>query len=186
MAHTSPYAYALNALNKGEIIAIPTEAVYGLSVDAENLTAVERLLKLKKRDPKKGLILVASDLSQLEPYIKPLPPELADKLNATWPGPFTWLVPAKEDVSPLLRGEHNNIAVRITAHPILSEICSDYEGALVSTSANFEGEQPATTDQQVREYFGEKVAAVVPGALGRHEKPTEIRDALTGELVRAG
>lgn len=182
---TSHYAYAINALNKGDIIATPTEAVYGLSVDPQNLNSVESLLNLKQRDPNKGFILVASDVSQLEPYIQPLSAELSEKLNATWPGPVTWVVPAKEEVSPLLRGNFDTIAVRVTAHPILAEICEDYGGALISTSANIEGKEPAKTEQQVEEIFEHKVAAIVQGALGREEKPTEIRDAVTGEIIRA-
>lgn len=186
MTNTSDYAYAINALNKGQVVAIPTEAVYGLSVDASNLSAVEQLLKLKQRDPQKGFILVASNLSQLEPYIQPLSPEIAQKLNATWPGPVTWVVPAKESVSPLLRGEHNTLAVRITAHPVLQAICRDFEGALVSSSANIEGQPPATNEQMVRDTFGDAIAAVVPGSLGSQKKPTEIRDALTDEVIRSG
>lgn len=183
---TSNFACAINALNKGEIIATPTEAVYGLSVDPANLNAVEKLLNLKQRDPNKGLIIVASDISQLEPYIQPLTPELSEKLNATWPGPVTWLVPAKPDVSPLLRGKHDTIAVRVTAHPILAEICEDYEGALVSTSANIEGNEPARSEQAVADTFGHKIAAIIQGSLGREPKPTEIRNALTDEIIRKG
>ncbi len=182
---TSHYAYAINALHKGDIIATPTEAVFGLSVDPAKLDAVERLLKLKQRDPNKGFILVASDISQLEPYIQALSPELTEKLNATWPGPVTWVVPAKQDVSPLLRGKHDTIAVRVTAHPILAEICEDYEGALISTSANIDGEEPARSEQAVEELFKHKVAAVVQGALGRDKRPTQIINALTDEIIRA-
>jgi L-threonylcarbamoyladenylate synthase len=183
---TSNYAYAINALNKGDIIATPTEAVYGLSVDPENLNAVEKLLNLKQRDPQKGFIIVASDISQLEPYIQPLKPEILQKLAATWPGPVTWIVPAKPDLSPLIRGEHDTIAVRVTAHPVLAEICEDYEGALISTSANIEGEEPARSIEAVEEIFGHKVAIVVQGALGREQKPTIIKDALSDEVLRPG
>jgi len=125
MQHTSPYAYALNALNKGEVIAIPTEAVYGLSVDAENLSAVEKLLTLKQRDPSKWLIIVASEISQLEPYIQPLPPDMADKLNSTWPGGVGWILPVHDTVYPLFRGETKTIHVRVRATLILPEIFPD-------------------------------------------------------------
>lgn len=184
--HQSPYAYAINALNMGHIVAIPTEAVYGLSVDAKNLSAVEKLLALKGRDPTRGFILVASDVSQLEPYIEPLTPEIAAKLNETWPGPYTWLLPAKAKVSPLLRGTHDKIAVRVTSHPILAGICQDFGGALVSTSANPDGLPPANNEQAVRDYFQDRLGAIVPGSLGRSAKPTQIRDAVTDEIIRIG
>lgn len=182
----SPYAYAINALNMGNIIALPTEAVYGLSVDPKNLDAVQKLLALKGRDPNRGFILVASDIAQLEPYIEPLAPEIAEKLQATWPGPYTWLVPAKPHVSPLIRGMHEKIAVRVSAHPIVSALCHDFGGPLVSTSANPDGQPPAKHEQAVRDYFNDQLAAIVPGSLGRSAKPTQIRDAITDAVIRVG
>jgi L-threonylcarbamoyladenylate synthase len=174
---------AVEALLRGEVIAVPTEAVYGLSVDPRNLQAVQRLIDLKQRNPAKGLILVASDFSQLEAYLEPLPPAIQDQLFATWPGPFTWVVPAKPSVSPLLRGQFSSIAVRVTAHPVLASLCKAVQGPLVSSSANPEGLPPATTEKDLRAYFGDDLL-LVPGALGGLAKPTEIRDAMTGSLIR--
>lgn len=173
------FADAVKALQQGEVVAVPTEAVYGLSVDPRSESAVKRLLELKKRNPEKGLILVASDITQLEPYVEILP----EHILSTWPGPVTWVVPAKNTVFGLLRGKHSTIAVRVSAHPIVSSLCAEFGGALVSTSANVEGQPPALTEQAVREYFGKDVL-IVPGNLGGLSKPTEIRDARTGEVIR--
>lgn len=174
------FADAVKALAKGDVIAVPTEAVYGLSVDPQNLVAIQRLLDLKKRNPDKGLILVAADVAQLEPYVQAFP----ENILSTWPGPITWVVPAKNTVSALLRGKHDAIAVRVTAHPVLSALCQAFGGALVSSSANFEGQTPARTQQELHDYFGKNLL-IVAGELGGLEKPTEIRDARTGDIIRS-
>lgn len=177
------YAKAVKALSQGDVVAVPTEAVYGLSGDPHNLTAVQTILDLKQRNPDKGFILVASDFSQLEPFIEPLSPEVYQRVMATWPGPHTWVVPARASVSSLLRGKHTTIAVRITAHPVMAGLCKEFNGALVSTSANIEGKPPALTEQDVQQIFGKDVF-VVPGALGDNAQPTSIKDALTGHVIR--
>jgi L-threonylcarbamoyladenylate synthase len=174
---------AVQALLKGEVIALPTEAVYGLSVDPRNVSALQQLITLKKRNPDKGLILVASEFSQLEPFIEPLNPETKDRLMATWPGPYTWIVPARLSVSSLVRGKHDSLAVRISAHPIVSTLCAEFGGALVSTSANPEGLPPAMSEQEVHDYFGKELL-ILPGELGGLNKPTEIKDAISGKLIR--
>lgn len=170
---------AVQALARGEVISVPTEAVYGLSVDPRNLEAVQRLLELKHRNPDKGLIIVGSEVSHLEPYLEQLP----SSILSSWPGPHTWLCPAKASVSPLLKGKHQTLAVRVSAHPVMSALCAAFGGALVSTSANTEGLPPALTEQAVRDYFGKEVL-IVPGELGGLDKPTEIRDAMSGKLIR--
>jgi tRNA threonylcarbamoyl adenosine modification protein (Sua5/YciO/YrdC/YwlC family) len=175
------FAQAVKALAQGEVIAVPTEAVFGLSVDPQNILAVQKLLDLKKRNPDKGLIIVAADLTQLEPYIDIQ--DIHENILSTWPGPYTWVFPAKSSVSSLLRGKHSTIAVRVTAHPVMSGLCAEFGGALVSSSANFEGLSPALTSNEIQDYFG-KDLVIVPGALGGRNKPTEIRDALTGEIIR--
>jgi L-threonylcarbamoyladenylate synthase len=174
---------AVHALLKGEVIALPTEAVYGLSADPRNVSALQQLITLKKRNPDKGLILVASEFSQLEPFIEPLSADIQDRLMATWPGPYTWIVPARLSVPSLLRGKHESLAVRISAHPVVSALCAEFGGALVSTSANPEGLPPAMSEQEVRDYFGKEVL-IIAGELGGHKKPTEIRDALSNKVIR--
>jgi len=175
---------AANALAAGGIIACPTEAVWGLSCAPMNQRAVLRLLQLKKRDWRKGLILVAADFEQLQPYVE-LPSNNAMKrATATWPGPATWVFPAAARTPPWLSGEHDSIAVRVTAHPVVRALCSRVGGALVSTSANPSARKPALSATQVHLYFKGGVDVVVPGALGGLAKPTTIRDVSTGHILR--
>lgn len=177
---------ARRLLRAGGIVAYPTEAVYGLGCDPLNPQAVSRLLAIKHRPWRKGLILIAASPQQLEPYLEPVAPALQEQLSRSWPGPVTWLLPAREAVPRWLRGEHRTLAVRVTAHPLASALCEAFGGPLVSTSANLAGHAPARSALRVQGKLGGQVDYILHGSLGESEKPTEIRDARTGRIVRAG
>jgi L-threonylcarbamoyladenylate synthase len=176
---------AARIIHAGGVIAYPTEAVFGLGCDPLNPEAVQRLLEIKQRPMNKGLILIAADMAQLHPFIAPLNPADETLLADTWPGPHTWLLPARANTPRWLRGAHDTIAVRVTAHPVAAALCRAAGHALVSTSANRAGHPPATTALQVQRQFGKQISLIVKGKLGRVGKPTSIRDLKTGQLVRA-
>jgi len=178
-------ATAADVLARGGIVAYPTEAVYGLGCDPANREAVERLLSLKHRPWQKGLILIAADLDALAGWIAEPGQEIRARVEPTWPGPVTWLLPAAGACPPHVRGEHDSLAVRVTAHPVAAELCRAWGGPLVSTSANRSGGEPAREADGVRMLFGDAVDFVVEGAVGDLGGPTPIRDARTGSLVRA-
>lgn len=180
----SALAHAASTLRNGGIVAYPTEAVYGLGCDPRNTRALQRLLEVKQRDPHKGLILIAASFEQLSPYLLELNDNTRARILPTWPGPVTWLLPARDDVSPLLRGAHHTLAVRVTAHPLAAALCRAFGGAVVSTSANRSTAPPARTAQQVRADLGDDVDALLEGAVGTLANPTEIRDGATGALLR--
>lgn len=164
------------------MLAYPTEGVWGLGCLPDRPDAVRRLLDIKQRDPDKGLILIAARCEDLEPYIQPLDGGQQAKLESPG-GPVTWLVPAAEGASALLRGTHATQAVRITRHSLCRALCLEV-GALVSTSANPEGTPPARTSEEVDEMFGSTIDGIVEGPLGGASGPSEIRDLLTGRVVR--
>ncbi|MBT3505281.1 MAG: threonylcarbamoyl-AMP synthase [Piscirickettsiaceae bacterium] len=174
---------AVKTLRSGGVIAYPTEAVFGLGCDPWDEAAVNRILDIKQRPWHKGLILIASDFNQLADFIEPLSPETLQQIEATWPGPVTWLLPAKDTTPDYLTGEHATIAVRITAHPIAHELCKAAGHALVSTSANIAGMPPAKNHRQVRWQLPE-VNAIVTGHCGEATQPSQIRDAQTGTILR--
>ncbi|MFO7594087.1 MAG: Sua5/YciO/YrdC/YwlC family protein [Pseudomonadota bacterium] len=177
---------ARRTLLGGGIVAYPTEAVYGLGCDPLNPDSVMRLLALKERPWRKGLILIASHQSQLEPYLEPIDPAVQERLSQTWPGPVTWLLPALAEVPYWLRGENRTLAVRVTAHPLAAALCDYMGGAIVSTSANRAGHEPARNALSVRRELGNEVDYILHGELGDSDNPTEIRDAGTGRIIRAG
>jgi len=177
---------AAQLLRDGAVIAYPTEAVYGLGCDPLNAQAVMRLLELKQRPLEAGLILIAADFNQVEHFLEPVSASLRRKIFATWPGPVTWLLPARPEVPVWLRGRHDSLAVRVTAHAGCAALCRAYGGALVSTSANPRGRKPAQTPLQLRRYFDDSIDYLLPGPLGTRTRPSEIRDARTGKVLRNG
>lgn len=177
-------AAACRALARGGIIAYPTEAVFGLGCDPADAAAVNRLLALKERPQEKGLILIAAELPALTPWIAPLTDDVRARIEPTWPGPVTWLLPAAPDCPQYIRGEHDSIAVRVTAHPVAAALCRTWNGPLVSTSANRGGGEPARDAATVRQLFGDAIDTVIDAPVGDLERPTPIRDARTGEALR--
>lgn len=175
---------AARVIQAGGVIAYPTEAVYGLGCDPFNHAAVMRLLALKHRPMDKGLILIAANMEQLEPFIAPLDEASLQTLNATWPGPVTWLLPARPETPVWLRGHHHTIAVRVTKHPLAAALCQATGHALVSTSANLAGCQPARTPLRVKQQFGNQLDYLLTAPTGSHSQPTTIRDLQTGKTLR--
>lgn len=177
---------AARALRDGGVIAYPTEAVYGLGCDPLNADAVMRLLALKQRPVSAGLILIAADFSQVEPFLLPVSSRVRRKIFASWPGPVTWLLPARAETPAWLRGRHSNLAVRVTDHAGTVALCRHFGGALVSTSANPRGQIPARSSLQVHRYFSDQLDYQLPGSLGGRDRPSEIRDAQTDQVLRGG
>lgn len=177
---------AADAAKAGEIIAYPTEAVWGLGVDPANEQALERLLALKGRPKSKGLILIAADVAQVAPWLAPLSPAERAQLECSWPGPVTWLVPNRSIASAWVTGHFETVALRVTAHPDVQALCWAFGGPLVSTSANPQGQAPARTQAQVTSYFGKQVKVLDSGQLGSRSQPSEIRDLATGRIQRPG
>jgi L-threonylcarbamoyladenylate synthase len=171
------------AITAGAVIAYPTEAVYGLGCDPWNAGAVRRILEIKQRPEHKGLIVIAADFSQLEPFVEPLDPPAMSSVQGTWPGPVTWLLPARPGAPRWLTGHHHTLAVRVTAHPLAAALCRA-AGPLVSTSANRSGQPPARTALQVRLRLDGDVDDMLVGACGGRAQPSTIRDGRTGEVIR--
>lgn len=176
---------AANSLLNGEVLAYPTEAVWGIGCDPENEAATLRLLQIKERPVAKGLILVAGSVDQIQDLLEPLSPAQKKQILATWPGPNTWLVPDYNQLIPSwIKGEHATVAVRVSAHPLVVALCLRFGGPLVSTSANKAGQRPAKTAMQVVKHLGREVDSVLHGKLGDRTKPSRIIDLLSGKILR--
>ena len=177
---------AATALQAGGVIAYPTEAVWGLGCDPRDEAAVLRLLAIKQRTVDKGLILIAAQYEQLRPFldITAVPTERLAEVLASWPGPHTWVLPASNDAPRWITGAHAGIAVRISAHPPVIDLCNAYGGALVSTSANRAGQPTALVRETLDPQVLEGVDGLVDGETGGLGAPTAIRDALTGATIR--
>ncbi|THB67450.1 MAG: tRNA threonylcarbamoyladenosine biosynthesis protein RimN [Gammaproteobacteria bacterium] len=179
---------AVNCLKKiGGVIAYPTEAVFGLGCNPFDEDAINKIMAIKSRSLRKGVIVIASDSSQITPFIKPLfhlGQKRKQEILASWPGANTWILPAKPSIPKWLTGEHDTIAIRITNHPVAKEICRFYKGAIVSTSANHHGYTPAVTAMECHRYLKIKPDYIHPGKVGNNSKPSSIRDGISGKVLR--
>lgn len=177
---------ATRALRNGGIVAYPTEAVWGLGCDPENGHALCALLSAKRRDANKGLILVAANAAQFAKTLTLLTDAEQQVLQSSWPGPVTWLVPHHGTVHPLVHGGHLSVALRVSNHPLVQALCTAFGGPIVSSSANPQSLPPALDSATVRRYFAGRVDYLLSGSLGGLRRPTEIRDLISGRVVREG
>ena len=180
------YDRAVRQLLNGGIIGYPTEAVWGLGCDPWNESAVSTLLYLKSRPVEKGLILVGADARQFAWLTHSLSTGQRAKLELTWPGPTTWLVPHHGLAPAWICGAFDTVAIRVSAHRGVAELCRHWGGPLVSTSANPAGCQPATEAFQCRRYFGSELDEICSGRVGSDRRPSLIRDLMTDQIIRHG
>ena len=150
---------ALARLARGELVAYPTETVYGLGADAFSEPALERLLALKGRDAERGLSVLVPDLAALARFAAPLPDAAARLAARFWPGPLTLVVPVADArfarvATPL------GVGFRCSPQPTAAALANAARHPVVSTSCNRAGEPPATTAGEVEAAFGPELAVL--------------------------
>lgn len=170
-------------LRAGGVIAYPNESVYGLGCLPGSEQAVERVLRLKRRERSLGLILIAGEWEQFEGWAA------SSSMAAGGGDPgkgegITWVVPASPAAPAWITGGRDTVAVRVSLHPLAAELSRELDSPLVSTSCNPHGKPPARTAAEAREYFGGEIDWIMPGECGPLKGPTEIRDAATGVVLR--
>lgn len=182
MSHIVSIVQAKTLLKEGKVIAYPTESCFGLGCDPFCEDAVERLFAIKKRSVNKGLILLISHWSQLFSLIAPIADSYLEPVRSTWPGPVTWIFPKSSSIPSWLSGEHNGIAIRMSAHPIARELSDEHP--LVSTSANVSGLPMLRDIESVQLHFPTELDGIVVENIGDAARPSAIFDVLTGACLR--
>lgn len=176
--------FAAQAILRGGVVAYPTEAVWGLGCDPFDVVAVRHILTLKNRPMHKGLILVAADIQQFGFLLQDLSNQDYQRLAEGWPGHQTWLVPHNDRVPFWVCGDSSKVAIRVSQHPVVKALCSQVDSPIISTSANPAGRLPARESFKAQRYFGDQIM-YCPGRVGKHNKPSQIRDLETNTLLRA-
>ncbi len=157
-------AQAIAKLTSGEVVAIPTETVYGLAADASNEAALRQIYAIKKRPMDNPLIVHISDANQVESWAAEYSPLAQQLANGFWPGPFTLVLPAKPHVSNILRANQPTVALRVPNHPLALQLLIQSGLALAAPSANQFTHLSPTTAAHVTAGLGEKIAVLDGGA----------------------
>ncbi len=133
----------------------------------------------------KGLILVAAGMEQFGRLLHGLSSKQQETLQASWPGHVTWLIPDPDRLIPeWIKGSHQCVAARVSTHPIVQELCVLFGAPIVSTSANKGGAAEIRSRLILEEKFGSSIDCIVSGELGQSDKPSEIRDLVSGKVIR--
>ncbi len=175
---------AVAVIKSGGIIAYPTEAVFGLGCDPFNQQAVLRLLSLKERPVEQGLILIASNVRQVLPLIRPQHANDLARALKTWPGHATWIFPKSNIVPSWVSGRYESIAIRVSKHPIVKQLCDELGHPLVSTSANISKQTDLDSIKSIQQTFDDKIGFYIDAPTGNETKASTIRDAHTQQTLR--
>ena len=166
----------------GGVLTYATESCFGLGCDPFSAKGLRQILTIKGRPNHKGMIVVAAYFEQLKPLLATISSADEQSIHQFWPGPVTLLLPASPQVLPLLRGQHQKIAVRVTAHPETAALCRVL-GPLVSTSANPAGQRSLRQYRACLRLFSRQTL-VLKGRIGRARRPSTIIDFASGRVLR--
>ncbi|MBC7756756.1 MAG: threonylcarbamoyl-AMP synthase [Bdellovibrio sp.] len=155
---------AIAKLKNGEVVAIPTETVYGLAADATNDDALRQIYAIKQRPMDNPLIVHIGDSSQVTAWAAEFSPTAQKLAAAFWPGPLTLVLPAKNSVSQIVRANQPTVALRVPAHPLALRLLKESGLALAAPSANKFTQLSPTTPAHVTAGLGEDIAVLDGGA----------------------
>jgi L-threonylcarbamoyladenylate synthase len=154
---------AVDALRAGELVAFPTETVYGLGANASNPQAVRKIFELKGRPANHPVIVHIDDQKHLQRWVRDMPAEACALADKFWPGPLTLVLKRAPAVGDVITGGQDTVAVRIPSHPIARQLLNGFGGGIAAPSANRYGQVSPTRAEHVREEFGNGVKIVLDG-----------------------
>ena len=179
---------ASETIEKGGIIAYPTETFYGLGVKFDNSAALKKLYEIKRRSQDKALPLIIGEKSVLDRIASSVTGSAEKLANKFWPGPLTLLLPAKQDTSEFITAKTGKVAVRIPGKSFALDLVQSLGFPITATSANISGRPPADNPDDVARFFGEVLDLLVDCGTTPGEKPSTIVDASEEQIrvVREG
>ena len=174
---------AVDALRRGDVIVFPTETLYGLGADALNGEAVEKVFQLKGRDPRNPISVLVADPEMLNALIAEVPPVAQKLMECFWPGPLTLVLPARRGIPKPLRNASDGVGVRISSHPIATQLVKALGRPLTATSANPSGKKPARALHEARSYFAGKIEVFLDGGTLTSKSGSTVVD-VTGDTIK--
>jgi L-threonylcarbamoyladenylate synthase len=181
-------ADSMRIIERGGIVAYPTESFYALGVLATDEKALESLFLLKKRPAEKPLPLIVGDLETLLSVVKRVPDRAAELMERYWPGPLTIIFEAADNISDLLTAGTGKVAVRMPGESVALRLAREAGFPITATSANISSEPPADNIDAVLKYFGDNIDLIIDGGRTPGGKPSTIVDAAadTLKILREG
>jgi L-threonylcarbamoyladenylate synthase len=175
-------------LKAGEVVAIPTETVYGLAADAHNDHALQKIFSIKQRPADHPLIVHISDISQVENWVTAFPTVAIKLATAFWPGALTLVLPAKSEVSRVVRGGEATVALRVPSHPVTLALLKLSGLSLAAPSANLFTQLSPTTADHVEAGLGDAIPVVDGGPcqVGIESTIVSVNAAGEWQLLRPG
>jgi L-threonylcarbamoyladenylate synthase len=167
---------AARVILSGGVVALPTESFYGLAVDATNEKAIKRLLQVKKRRETQPILLLIDSRDVLEGLVKEIPQIAWKLMDAFWPGGLTLVFKAGSGVSPLLTGGGHKIGVRLSSHPIPTELARAAGVPITGTSANLSGHAACKEAKDVLASLGDQIDLLVDGGKTAGGKGSTVLD----------
>ncbi len=162
-ARAETISVAVAALRRGDVIAFPTETLYGLGADALNTAAVNKVFQLKGRDFANPIPVLVTDRDMLGTLVGEVPPLAQRLIDDFWPGPLTLILPAKKGVPEPLLNSSGGVGVRISSQSIATELTKALGHPITATSANPSGRTPARTVEEAKKYFVREIDVFVDG-----------------------
>ncbi|WP_069133079.1 L-threonylcarbamoyladenylate synthase [Rhodohalobacter halophilus] len=154
---------AVELIKSGDVVAFPTETVYGLGADAFNIQAIKKTFELKGRPSDNPLIVHVSNQQQVDSVAEQLPEEFEKLKQAFWPGPLTMILPKSDRVPDLVTGGLNTVAVRMPDHPIALKLIRQ-TGPLTAPSANKSGKPSPTKPEHLDQDYKEGIPILDGGS----------------------
>src|SRR5262245_35642874 len=179
---------AVDALRDGELVAFPTETVYGLGANASNPAAVRKVFDLKGRPPSHPVIVHIDQQKYLKRWVSEVAPAAEKLAEAFWPGPLTLVLVRGEKVQDVVTGGQDSVAIRIPSHPMARQLLDAFGGGIAAPSANRYGRLSATRAEHVQDEFGDAVKVILDGGECQLGLESTIVSCLDGpvRLLRPG
>jgi L-threonylcarbamoyladenylate synthase len=174
---------AVQVLRAGEILAYPTETVYGLGVDPFNPDALEKLYHCKGRAESDPVLMVISEPTQLGALVENISPEAQACIDAFWPGPLSLLFPRENNLPEMLSAGTDWVCVRCPGNDFTRSLCRAFGGAITSTSANLSGKPPAISADTITL---PGISLILDGGTLGKQPPSSVFNPITGEILREG
>lgn len=173
---------------KGEVVAHPTETIYGLAADVFNKKAVKKIYDLKARDYGLPISVLVANVSMLRELVTEIPERVELLMRRFWPGPLTILFAVNQTFPKSLVTNTGKIGVRVSSHPVAAALVSRVGRPLTTTSANLTGFPPSLHVRHVQKYFGSRLACIIDGGECEPSRGSTVVDATdeTMRIIREG